>query len=339
MALKYPLFAACPAMAKAAKNAPPLRQGSRGIAVSLLQGALIDRGAKLPYSTKKAGVPDGIFGVETLRAVASYQSKKKLVADGVAGRNTIETLDADMVKSAASLSPTPHPAPVLPSTQHYEVGSGDPRLAHDPGAGAWGSKRVEMSYVALKAAILEALPTAYFVIGDDATKHMFHYLGNSGASYTIDLDGMVHDVPSARARYEDEVAQAQEMVERLPVGTHKIHSRTAENGYNYQSENRNWFFAIGGYTKWGEGTAKVKSNAGVTEYELDFEYKFYDRYNWDAGKSVTFAKITVTDRFMGEFHRQGLAREYDCWGSFKRRFSWKKGEKIPQQQLYASGGR
>jgi hypothetical protein len=148
--------------------------------------------------------------------------------------------------------------------------------------------------------------------------------------YPIDLEGMVSEVPSAYARYLDEVAQAQELVERLPVGKHTIHSRKAENGYNYQAESRNWFFAIGGYTKWGQGIATVKNGS---EYELEFEYKFYDRYNWDAGKSVTFAGITVTDKFMGEFHRQGQAKEFDCYGSFKRRFTWKKGGKLSKQQL------
>jgi hypothetical protein len=42
---------------------------------------------------------------------------------------------------------------------------------------------------------------------------------------------------------------------------------------------------------------------------------------------------------MGEFHRQGLAKEYDCFGSFKRHLTWKKGEAIPPNQLVAPGGR
>jgi hypothetical protein len=331
MALKYPPFAACTAMEQAAKNAPALRKGARSSAVSLLQGALIQLGAKMPQSTKKGGVPDGAFGSETEKAVIAFQTKAKLTpTDGVAGAKTIKALDAEMVKNTTPLPPSPLPTPVVPSTPHYEVGSGDPPLGHDAGAGMWKSKPWEVSYLALKDAIIQALPVAYVVIGDDATKHMVQYLGNSGADYTIDLEGMVSEVPSAYARYLDEVAQAQELVEQLPVGKHTIHSRKAENGYNYQAESRNWFFAIGGYTKWGQGIATVKNGS---EYELEFEYKFYDRYNWDAGKSVTFAGITVTDKFMGEFHRQGLAKEFDCYGSFKRRFTWKKGGKISKQQL------
>ena len=36
---------------------------------------------------------------------------------------------------------------------------------------------------------------------------------------------------------------------------------------------------------------------------------------------------------MGEFHREGIAKEYDCFGSFRRHFEWKKGQQIPREQL------
>ena len=59
----------------------------------------------------------------------------------------------------------------------------------------------------------------------------------------------------------------------------------------------------------------------------------------DKDKFVTIAGIKITDKFMGEFHRQGLAREFDCRGSFQRHLTWAKGTAIPQPQLYAPGGR
>ena len=77
----------------------------------------------------------------------------------------------------------------------------------------------------------------------------------------------------------------------------------------------------------------MTDTSGQLAYRIEYEYKFYDRYNWDAGKSVTFANITVTDHFMGEFHRQGLAREFNCLGSMRRVFSWRQGEAIAQAQL------
>jgi hypothetical protein len=188
--------------------------------------------------------------------------------------------------------------------------------------------------VALRAAIVEVLPSSIALVGDDAVAHMWHYLNGTGRPYTIDLAGMLHEVPSAKERYEDEVFQAQDFVESLPAGSHQITSRTVETGYNRQTENKNWYFAIGGYKRWGTGQAKVVQNAqGQRSYELDFTYKFYDRYNWDGGKAVTLFGIKITDHFMGEFHRQGLAREFDCFGAVRRRFTWKHGEDISNAQM------
>ncbi len=329
-------------MVSAARNHPPFGVGERGVAVRLLQGGLLAQGIPLPKSTK-LGVPDGIYGQETKEGVRSFQAANKITpADGIAGQNTIGRLDDLLAKGAPPIPPfPPGPAP-SPIDRNYQIGSIDPPTGHDPGAGVWSSKPKQAGYIALKAAIIEVLPQAALVIGLDAARHMAHYLiDNNGADLTINLEGMVRDVPSAKRRYEREVAQMQTFVETLPPGSRNpITSKNCEVGYNRQSENRNWFFAIGGYSSWGKGVASVATDASKTPvYDVDFEYKFYDRYNWDAGKSVTFAGITVTDKFMGEFHRQGLAQEYDCFGSFKRHFSWKKGQAISQGQLDGPGGR
>jgi len=110
MALKYPPFAACMAMEQAARSAPPLRQGSHGAAVALLQGALVQLKEKLPLSIKKSGAPDGAFGAETLKAVISFQTTAKLKPDGVAGAKTIQALDAEMAKMMP-VAPPPAPPP------------------------------------------------------------------------------------------------------------------------------------------------------------------------------------------------------------------------------------
>ena len=114
-------------------------------------------------------------------------------------------------------------------------------------------------------------------------------------------------------------------------------------GYNSHSENPNWFFAVGGYSVWGKGRVTVTAAPDAARYDLAFTYRLCDRYNWDTGKSVKILGVTVTDTFMGEFHREGLAREYDYYGTALRRFQWKKGEAIPGVQLAtpipAPGGR
>jgi hypothetical protein len=195
----------------------------------------------------------------------------------------------------------------------------------------------------LKVLLLtEVLPYAYFAVGDDATKHMYHYLGNTGRAYTIDLQDMIDDVELARDAYELELRQAKQFVETLPPGTHQITSRAATGGYNYKSDSWNWFFAIGGYSVWGKGVAQVSTPVGpYTNCRLDFELKFFDRYNWDGGKSVTIAGVTITDEAMGEFHRQGLAKEFDCVGSLKKTVTWQHTKAVakPATGTNGAGGR
>ena len=323
MPLTYPPFSANAQLRAASDNSRPLRRGDTGDGVALLQGALVDLGEKLPISLLK-GFPDGIYGSETFAAVSSFQSKHKPVGqDGVAGKDTVGLVDKLMLVKHPLPPPGPIPPPPPPVTDQYEVGTADPVIKPDPGAGPYGSKPTTMTMQAVRASVYAILPIANRTIGDDAVKHMRHYLDNSGRTFTIDLEGMVREVPSAQARFELEVAQAKEYAELLAPGRYQIHSRKAEGGYNRKSENANWFFAIGGYSTWGRADVSVVSKGGTArDIKMDFEYRFFDRYNWDAGKSVTIAGIKVTDVFMGEFHRQGIAREFDCVGSFKRTFMW-----------------
>jgi hypothetical protein len=220
----------------------------------------------------------------------------------------------------------------------YKIGSGDPTITPDAGAGKWDSESTTWEMRLKKAAVINILPHAYLIIGDDATKHMAHYLKNSGKDYTIDLEDMLDDVPNEKMLYESELAEAKIFVETLPVGTHNITSDRASGGYVKQSENTNWYFATGGYSAWGKGVATVTADAtGKKGYELDFEYKFFDRYNWDGGKSVTIFGIKVTDAFMGRFHREGIAQEFNMNGSVKKNVNWGGGAKAAGSG--SSGGR
>lgn len=347
--MKFPPFVANARILRAAQNAPVMKEGERGPPVSILQGALLDLGYKLPQSIHgKPGQPDGIFGGETTQVLRKFQSDNKLQPDGAAGRDTLECLDALLVAKFGV--PQPSPAvlpPVMPVAtvidRNYRLGVGDPVIAPDPGAGPFNTTPAQASMWSLKQAILEILPprgfSAVAFIGWDAAMNMKHYLDASGRVLAIDLEGMVASGATATARFKNEVRQAQLFVEKLPVGSHVFTSSTAESAYNFKHENTNWYFAVGGYSTWGKGSATVRNNAAGKECEMQFEYRFYDRYNWDNGKAVTIAGITITDRFMGEFHRQGLAREFDMVGSIKRVFRWQRGGQIPTMQFEAPGWR
>ncbi len=205
------------------------------------QGALIQLGFPLPYSTLAKGAPDGLFGDETFAVLKAFQEKHKTVlkVDGVTGKNTIALLDRILVSTAKTPPFHPPPSPPPPMTAEYQLGTADPPIARDIGSGPWNSSPKQATYIALGASIVASLPFAYGAIGDDATKHMIHYFGNQGSTCRIDLEGMVRDVTSAKEVYEDEVAQAKEFVEILPPGRHDITSRQAQEGYNRQPENTN----------------------------------------------------------------------------------------------------
>ncbi len=206
---------------------------------------------------------------------------------------------------------------------NFVRGKTDPQIIPDKGAGAWNVESYSLDTIAFRIAFFRFWLHATVLIGDDAVKHMFHYFENKGRDLTIDLEGMVDEVPSAKLLFEKEVALAKKYVEGLPIGSHTFTSRRAINGYNRKKESSNWYFAIGGYSVWSKGTAQVSLGAGgKRSYQMQFEYKFFDRYNWDGKKKVSLFGVVITDKFMGQMHREGLAREYNCNGSFKKAFTW-----------------
>jgi hypothetical protein len=205
----------------------------------------------------------------------------------------------------------------------YTLGTHDPVINFDPGAGTWNSKPKTINMQALKLDILNRLPRAFVVIGDDAAKHMYHFFKNSGNKYTIDLQDMIDDLQDAKNRYEEEIDNAKKFIQRLPAGTHHITTDTAARYYNDIPRNWNWFYAVSGYSAWIKGVATVTlGKNGESWYRLDYEYKVADRYTWDNGKRVKISGVTITDQFMGEFHRQGLAREFKMEGSIKTVIEW-----------------
>lgn len=210
----------------------------------------------------------------------------------------------------------------------YKIGTSDPPLKHDKGAGQWASETWTAEMLAAKVAILGSMPASKAVIGQDAWDNMWHYLLNIGAPKELRVRQMLEDVPSAKARYEAELAEAEAFVSKLPEGVHSITSAEVSHGYNTQSESRNWYFAVGGYSCWGKGVATVaRDAAGRRGYKMSFEFHVYDRYNWDGGKHVCFpseasCRVKVTDEFMGALHRQGMAQEFDMYGAVTNEVVW-----------------
>lgn len=113
MALTSPRFAPIQQCQDAANNSPPMRAGVKGPGVAAVQQGLIDLGFLMPISTKRFGVPDGIFGSETTSRVKAFQQQKGLIPDGVVGKNTMAKLDALLPLPHSAASGLPYTVPGL----------------------------------------------------------------------------------------------------------------------------------------------------------------------------------------------------------------------------------
>ena len=81
-----------------------LRKGMRGTDVKQLQENLIQLGYL-------GGKPDGVYGIQTMSAVRSFQKANRLTADGVAGAVTLKMLYGGNAKPAENQGEAATPAP------------------------------------------------------------------------------------------------------------------------------------------------------------------------------------------------------------------------------------
>ncbi len=268
----------------------------------------------------------------------------------------------------------------------YKLGTDDPKITFDTGAGVYRCHIPEKFMELCKNIFMHFWGHFSVYAGRNAAAHLMYYFRKSGGDFKIELHRLVEEVKSAKELYNSEVKQAKQFVMTLGQGTYKITSGKASNfrnsNYNLNLPgDKNWFYAIGGYSSWGKGVATVKGDKKNPSYELEFVYNVRDRYNWDPGKSVAFLQgpckllnefrkkhlkslgtlgytvnsvldtrlhkgvvikhvkdkqdesakgivifdqcFRVYDNFMGEFHRQGLAKEFGIYGSIKTTDKWK----------------
>lgn len=304
------------------------------MAIAILQAFLIDLGHPLPSSTRKAGVPDGVFGQETKQAILHFQGRSGLKADGIVGRKTITKLGERLcaLRPKATLPPPPPPPPAEPvigKDKFYKIGAEDPKAREDAGGGKWNSKPKQTEQKLLHSVITSGAFQAAFriQIGPNAVEHLMHFMANTGQDKVFDIRLMTTQSPSAKATYEGEFSRAQAFVETLPEGQHFITANRVKASTTVLDPSYNWAFTTGGYQYWGKGIAVVRPGPS---YRLEFRYHVFDRYNWDGKKGVDIPlpagrKVRVTDDELAEFHRQGLAREYNQRGSFLKVYEWKPG--------------
>ncbi len=237
--------------------------------------------------------------------------------------------------NTTSLTPRVETAPW---DNRYKIGKDDPPQPVEKGFGPWKSKGVTKWKKLQRDRLATNMPFVAQRLGYNAALGLKHYMDNNGTDHWIDLESMVATVPSAKGEFLREVDDAVKFVESLSVGTYDICAINSRECEILQSEGWNWFFAVAGYRAWGKGHVVVRPGSRMypneLEYSLDFEYKIFDEYNWHEYKSADIGYLlNIPDRWLGEFHLQGMAMEYVTRGSLHRNFKWKKNHSIPSNQF------
>jgi len=103
----------------------------------------------MPKSIKKTGYPDGVYGKETVKAITLFQKDNKLTLDGKAGKNTITLMDKLLLKKFKKIAPPlkTHKLYIstLPKDRSYTIGTKNPALRSNAGAGAFNSVPMQFS--------------------------------------------------------------------------------------------------------------------------------------------------------------------------------------------------
>jgi hypothetical protein len=144
MTLRYPPFAASSQMAAASRNAPPLRWGTRGTAVGLLQGGLISSAFPCRVRSWPKARPTRFRRRD---AGGSEEVSRRTQGGTQPGRSRRQGHDCvDGQLAGRCFEAAPFHAPPLPSpvTTEYELGRGDPPIQRDAGSGRWNSSPKEV---------------------------------------------------------------------------------------------------------------------------------------------------------------------------------------------------
>lgn len=155
----------------------------------------------------------------------------------------------------------------------------------------------------------------------NASRHLRHYLDNTGTDLTISPDQMMHDDPGLKNKVDGFATDAVRPIVADPSNRGKSVSFDMPWTESYtfsQTGQQDWFYAVGSLHFTVCGVVSIPPQSGdksQPRVTIDFKCYIYDRYNWDGTKSTTIAGFEVTDRRMGALHTAGYAQEFNMFGT------------------------
>lgn len=158
---------------------------------------------------------------------------------------------------------------------------------------------------------------------DNAARNLRHYLENSGDPLKFNANELINDIPAIKQdvdnKYQTQVVDVakQKIAAEYDGKPMKFTITTPWNGaYATQDQSKDWFFATGGFSYAHTATVTVTPGKnGEAQVHIESNVHTFDRYNWDAGKSVDIGPIHIEDKAMGRLHEVGLAQEFELHGS------------------------
>jgi hypothetical protein len=199
--------------------------------------------------------------------------------------------------------------------------SDPPKPASGDGIGKYKSKKPTWGARLNKIKFEQVANVAETIGMGDAARHMNHYLDNNGKDLTVSVEAMLRDLGDLRT----EVAKLANSKAK-PVYERLIKSKTKKSEtfvsswtvYDYDKKmTKNWYYAMGAFSFSVSGVLTVTPGKPA-KAAIDYKIHVFDRYNWDAGKSVEIGPFTIKDKELGELHLMGLAKEYVVRGTSKK---------------------
>ncbi|MFE5297305.1 hypothetical protein [Streptomyces sp. NPDC056632] len=201
-----------------------------------------------------------------------------------------------------------------------------PQIAADAGAGKHDSESPGFEEWATEQKMKLLAEGADWKGMTDASRHMAHYLGNSGSPMNLPVDKMMTDVPGFKSYVDDIVRVNQDDWRKQALEEFRknggkpvafpVEAKAPEGFYFTQETNQNWFYAVGGANSNVTGVVTAVPDAnGNPKIGIDYQANVWDRYNWDEGKGVKVGPMEIPDGQMAKLHRVGLAQEFDMAGS------------------------
>ncbi len=189
----------------------------------------------------------------------------------------------------------------------------------DQGAGQWGSqawyrRADDLAAYEVAAAAASAADVAGYT---NASRHLRHYLNNTGEPLNVDVERVIRDNTQFSAAVQEQLRLQVEQALSQPAseGSGDLPTQFSSGWKGvYLTENKDWYYALGG-VRYAVTGYVVPSPGDPARAEVHYQVHVYDRYNWDGGKSTQIGPVTITDEQMGDLQRAGLAREFDVQGS------------------------